>query len=807
MEKAQPGAAETVKLSIAVGQSRHSTKWKNTELTWTELVERLSRTTRTPETLTEYLNMSKARQSDVKDIGGFVGGVLKGGRRLNRSVAWRQVGTLDMDFAPEDFAEAIEKVLAGCAYVIYGTHKNSPESPRVRIVLPMSRPVKPDEYQAVMRRIAADIGIEYFDDASYVPAQLMYWPSTPQDVDYYFKACKGDWINPDDILARYEDWTDLSQWPTSQREAQALRKKAAKQQDPYEKKGLIGAFCRTYGIAAAMQKFLPGVYLPCEGFSDRYTYAEGSTAAGAIVYEDKYLFSHHGTDPCSGQLVNAFDMVRLHRFSEMDYDVNPDTPTGRRPSYLAMLDLAQEDGEVKKTLMTEKLNEAKADFEVIEDGVDWMTKAKVARSGAMKKLAWNVKLILSHDEGLAGKLTLDLFSHRVLLKGDLPWRKLEESPYWTNDDDSCLRNYLSDKYDIDGRGIIDDALSEILVRNSCHVVRDYLAGLPAWDKVPRLDTLIIDYLGAVDTQLTRDMTRKCVVAAVTRVMEPGCKFDYVLTLVGKQGLGKSYIWKRLGHGWTSDSVSTVSGKEAMEQIQGAWIIELAELAALRKAELEAVKQFITKQDDSFRPAYGREVEHYRRQCIFVATTNEPNFIRDTTGGRRWWPIRVGVLPRKRSPFTELPDSVVEQIWAEALVYYTLDEDLFLDAEREEEVRKLQQEHTEESPWAGLVREYVDRLLPTNWNSFDIEARRRYIGGDPDGFDQPEGVEVRDRVCALEVWVEALGGAPKAMTRLQSMEINGILRNLEGWEPIGEVSRFGVYGRQRGYKRCSQSMST
>ena len=254
-------------------------------------------------------------------------------------------------------------------------------------------------------------------------------------------------------------------------------------------------------------------------------------------------------------------------------------------------------------------------------------------------------------------------------------------------------------------------------------------------------------------------------------------------------------------------MSTVSGKEAMEQIQGAWIIELAELAALRKAELEAVKQFITKQDDSFRPAYGREVEHYRRQCIFVATTNEPNFIRDTTGGRRWWPIRVGVLPRKRSPFTELPDSVVAQIWAEALVYYTLDEDLFLDAEREEEVRKLQQEHTEESPWAGLVREYVDRLLPTNWNSFDIEARRRFIEGDPDGFDQPEGVEVRDRVCALEVWVEALGGAPKAMTRLQSMEINGILRNLEGWEPIGEVSRFGVYGRQRGYKRCSQSMST
>ena len=213
-----------------------------------------------------------------------------------------------------------------------------------------------------------------------------------------------------------------------------------------------------------------------------------------------------------------------------------------------------------------------------------------------------------------------------------------------------------------------------------------------------------------------------------------------------------------------------------------------------------MKQFITKQDDSFRPAYGREVEHYDRQCIFVATTNQPEFIRDATGGRRWWPMQVGVIPRKLSPFEDLTDSTVDQIWAEAMTAYMLGEDLYLDDRMEEVARGLQQEHTEESPWAGIIRAYVDRLLPDNWETMDIEARREFIQAGENSFDQPEGRNVRDKVCALEVWVEAIGGQPKAMGRLQSMEISNVLRNLEGWEPIKTSSRFGAYGLQRGFHR-------
>ena len=793
-------------LALAEGNSRFSTHWKNTETTWAKLKKRLSQTRKTGETLTEYLNMPKSRQDEIKDVGGYVGGILKSGRRKAENVAWRQIVTLDMDYAVANFEEPIKKGLGGKTYLIYATHKYHPNKPRVRVVFPLSRAVTPDEYQAISRRIAADIGIDLFDDTTYEPHRLMYWPSTPDDIEYYFSSYDGDWVNPDEVLARFQDWHDQAQWPESSRVYKVLKKQAEKQEDPYTKRGLIGTFCRTYSVEEAMEKFLPGVYAKCDNMEGRYTYAEGSTSGGAIVYEGKYLYSHHATDPCSEQLVNAFDLVRIHKYASLDDNVGTATPTGRRPSYLAMLDLARNDEKVRITTVNETMEAAQQDFDVIpddsEEDTSWKAKAHLNKNGGFIKDPWNIKLILCHDKNLAGKVVYDRFSHRTILKENLPWHKVADSRWWGNDDDGCLRNYLSDRYCIDGKGIIDDALREVLVRNSIHSVQDYLNGLPPWDGTPRVDTLIIDYLGAEDTELTRQMTRKALVAAVSRAMEPGCKFDYVLTLIGQQGLGKSFIWKRIGKGWTSDSISTVTGKDAMEQLQGAWIIELAELAALRKAELESVKQFITKQDDSFRPAYGREVEHYDRACIFVATTNEPDFIRDATGGRRWWPIQVGVKPRKYSPFDDLTDSVVDQIWAEAMVYYMVDEPLYLDSKMEAEAKALQREHTEESPWAGIIRAYVDRKLPDTWKDKSMEERREFFNPE-DSFITNDGTEPRTRVCALEVWVEAMNGAPKAMGRMQANEINNVLRNLPGWEPIRKNARFGPYGVQRGFMRVAK----
>ena len=794
------------RLTIAVGRSRMDKKWKNKEMMWSELVARLSETQRTSETVAEYKKLSKTEQSRIKDVGGFVGGLLKGGRRTADSVASRQVLTLDADFAQPDFWDLAMFTLGSPAAVLYSTHKHTPDKPRLRLVLPLSRPVTPDEYQAIGRRIAADIDIEQFDDTTYQPQRMMFWGSTPRDGEYVFECNDDAFLDADEVLGRYEDWRDQAQWPESSRAHTQIRKTAAKQEDPTSKKGIVGAFCRAYTVTEAMEAFLPSVYDAC-ATDDRYTYTAGTSAAGAVVYEDgKYIYSHHATDPCSGKLVNAFDLVRIHKFRELDEESQPGTPPGRLPSYRAMQELAAADARVKVAIGEERLAEAKQEFSPLEgesdgesknDGKSWLARLDVNKWGKYESTAKNVKLILDNDPDLAGVIAMDDFAHRVTVLRDLPWRKIGRSAVWLDSDDSSLRNYLEDIYGIRGKGVIEDALAEITVRHAFNPLQDYLTGL-VWDGIPRIDTLFIDYLGAEDTELNRTLSRKTLAGAVGRALDPGIKFDTVLTLISKQGARKSSLIRKLACGWYSESLVTVQGKEAMEQIQGFWIIELAELAAIRKTDFELVKQFISKQEDSFRAAYGRRTERYPRQCIFIATTNIADFIRDQTGGRRWWPMRVDKGRRRLDPSIDLTDEEVRQVWAEAVDVYRGGEPLYLDDRMEAEARKVQEGHTDESPLAGLIRDYVERLLPDNWARLDLGERRDYIHGD--GLDMPTGTVPRDRVCAMEIWVELLNGDPKKLTRAQAIEINDVLRKIEGWEqPLGGV-RFPHYGKQKGFLR-------
>ena len=789
------------RLTVAVGRSRTETKWKNKEMLWSELAARLSETTRTGETVEEYKALPKTEQQRVKDVGGFVGGPLKGGRRKSDSVISRQLLTLDADFAYDGLWDAAMIVLDSPAGVLYSTHKHTPAAPRVRLVLPLSRPVSPDEYQAIARRIAADIDIEAFDDTTYEPHRLMYWPSTPADGDYAFEVSEGAPIDADAILARYDDWQDQSTWPESSRVHKAIKRAAEKQEDPTEKKGIIGVFCRAYNVPAAMEKFLPGVYTQCDG-SDRYTYNAGTSAAGAVVYEDgKFLYSHHSTDPCCGRLVNAFDLVRIHKFGGRDKDTPEGTPVNRLPSFQAMQELAAVDDEVRIQLGEEKLAEARQDFK--ETDKNWLTKLDVNGKGQYLSSARNVKLILENDPGLVGAVAMDDFAHRITVLRSLPWRKLSRGSVWADSDDSGLRNYLEEVYNIKGKGMIEDALSEVTTRHAFNPLRGYIEGL-TWDGIPRIDTVFIDYLGAEDTSLNRTMTRKSLVGAVARILRPGIKFDNVLTLIGRQGQGKSYILSRLARGWYSESLTTVQGKEAMEHIQGFWIIELAELAAIRKADFEATKQFISKQEDAFRAAYGRRTERHPRQCVFFATTNVSDFIRDPSGGRRWWPMTVDKEKRRMSPFDDLTDDVIDQIWAEAADAFRGGEPLYLGESAETEALELQAAHTDESPLTGPIREYLDLLLPKNWEELDIGERRDFIHGG--GIDMPKGTVQRNRVCALEIWVELLKGDPKMLTRTQAIEINDVLRRTDGWSRTAKPIKFRRYGVQKGFFRGCETVT-
>lgn len=786
-------------VTIAVGESRRSTQWKNKEVLWSQLVERLSIPTKTPETVDEYRGFAKSKRDEIKDVGGFVGGSLKGGRRKAEAIMQRRLLTLDLDDVPRnaDPWDTVVLVL-GCAAVLYSTHSHRPEAPRLRLVMPLSRPVSPEEYSAIARKVAQDIGIDMCDDTTYEPHRLMYWPSASINAEYRYEVEDGPWLNADEQLARYVDWHDPSEWPISSRRAEALHRLASHQESPLEKSGIVGAFCRVYDIHDAIEHFLPDTY---EKYDDnRYTYKGGSTSGGLVLYDNGvFAYSHHGTDPASGKLCNAFDLVRIHLYGNLDDDTSPGTPSHKMPSFMKLQDEAMQIPEVREELAKANFERLKDRFDDPDEDYDWVGQLTCNKNGKFDNTINNVQLIMEHDAGLRGKYFYDTFKERMTVCGDLPWCKLADrmTTTWTDTDDAGLRNFLEIKYEIVNTMKIGDAV--LLAMQSCmrHPVREYLLSLK-WDGVARADTIFIDYLGAEDTEYTRTVTRKALIGAVARIMQPGCKHDHILVLVGPQGCRKSTTLAKLGKSWFSDSFYTVQGKEAYEQIQGFWLIEMGEMAATRKAELESIKQFVSKQSDSYRAAYAKRTQEHPRQCAFFGTTNDDEFLRDATGGRRFWPVTVTDKGRETGDY--FTAEIVDQVWAEIVMRYSAGENWYLDNAKIEAVaRQIQDAHTEMNGKQGLLEQFVERLLPKDWATRNLSQRLAYWN---DGFDDEKqaGTERRKAICALEVHCELFGGTVKDYTPQKTREYNAMLKRLPGWKARSRINYGEIYGQQRGFVR-------
>lgn len=777
-------------LLISTGKSRYETAWKNRRISWSALLKKLSESVQTYETHAEYMKMPKDRQDQIKDIGGFVGGHLKGGRRQNGQVAARQIVTLDADFAPADLTGEIRDSFAlSCAWAAYSTHKHTKQTPRLRLIIPIDREVTADEYEAIARKVAEKVGIDYFDDSTYQATRLMYWPSHSADVDPFFEYEDAPFLNADEVLHEYRDWTDAAEWPESSRMTGIRRRMADKQGDPLEKKGIVGAFCRTYTVPEAMEKFLPGVYVPTDK-EDRYTYAAGSTAAGVVIYGGgKFLYSNHGTDPLGGQLLNAFDLVRLYKFR--DLDEGTDKKGQAAPSYKAMAELARDDENVRVTIADDAQGRAKEDFAEPAEGEDWRKRLRVSDKGLVAD-AWNAEMIFTYDESLQG-IRYNEMSRRIEAQG-VPWDRPAGS--WRDADDAQLYQWLVKTYDVQfPREKFNTALVAVADRRRFHPVREYLESLPAWDGVPRVETLLVDLLGAEDNVYTREATRCCLTAAVARIYEPGVKFDNVLIVQGPQAIGKSMFFAKLGGAWYSDnlSVSDMRDKTAAEKLQGYWILELSELTGMRKTEVETVKGFISRQDDIYRAAYGRNTEQRPRMCVIVGSTNDDTgFLRDVTGNRRFWPVRVSGSQGKHS--WDLTADDVAQIWAEAKVFYEMGEGVLLSPEAAALAVEAQREAMEQDDRQGIVEAYLERLLPEGWDSLDSDRRLLFLDSDE------EGTVRRRTVSNMEIWVEALHGSGTKLDRKESMAISAMMAKIPGWRKTGEQTRLKAYGKVRIYRR-------
>lgn len=312
----------------------------------------------------------------------------------------------------------------------------------------------------------------------------------------------------------------------------------------------------------------------------------------------------------------------------------------------------------------------------------------------------NVHLILT-NEASPGVVACNEFSMTDSYTEDTPWGGMRDAEL-RDIDTVRIKAWLSRNYRVEpSDDKINQALMQIADENRFHPVRDFLDGLE-WDGKPRIDSWLEKYLRAKGPgAYLRAVGRKTIVAMIARVMNPGVKFDQVLILEGVQGCGKSTAVRILADPWFSDATLNLADKDAVLAMRSSWVLELGELSAMRRADVNTLKEFVSRQIDRIRAPYGRRVEAYPRQCIFIGTTNSSEYLKDTTGNRRFWPVSVGQVD-----FESLEQDR-NQLLAEAKFSWEMGEKLYLDSHAERAEAEAQQyQRTLEDEWVGVIAEYM-----------------------------------------------------------------------------------------------------
>ena len=336
--------------------------------------------------------------------------------------------------------------------------------------------------------------------------------------------------------------------------------------------------------------------------------------------------------------------------------------------------------------------------------VTWVHQLQKGKGGDPIGNMRNVLMALEQSPELTGLVGLNSFDQRVWQLKEGPWDRSFEQRPWKDVYDTELQSWLQSQEIPVGSGeTIHRAVNTVAERHQFHPIRDYFDAIE-WDGTERINYWLSDYLGAANNQYTQSIGRKFLIAAMARAYRPGCKVDTMLVLEGPQGFRKSETVNVLGHPWVSESLPDVGTKDAMQQLHGAWIIEIAELSAVRHKEVETVKSFISRRVDRFRPPYQRRPDDFPRQCVFIGTTNENQYLLDTTGNRRFWPVEVTDVD------TDALAAARDQLMAEALHCYRqgepwhfTDDDEIRRARQEQELRRVRH------PWEDAIAPILERI--------------------------------------------------------------------------------------------------
>jgi predicted P-loop ATPase len=342
---------------------------------------------------------------------------------------------------------------------------------------------------------------------------------------------------------------------------------------------------------------------------------------------------------------------------------------------------------------------------------DWRDLWHKNRAGPIPNLA-NAKTTLTHAPELQGVFTYDEMALTVVLNRAIPTVGETGSPspieprYLSDDDADALQDWMQHAgLRRVGKDATKQAIGLVAREHAFHPVRDYLDAL-RWDCVPRLSEWLAAYFGTELNPYSATVGTMFLISMVARIFRPGCKADHMMIMEGAQGILKSTACAAVGGHWFSDSLPDITtGKDASQHLRGKWLIEVAEMHALSKAEASLLKSFISRTTERYRPPFGHFEVIEERQCIFVGTTNRDTYLRDETGGRRFWPvktnaIRIEDLKRDR-----------DQLFAEAVTLFRAGTPWWPEKDFEREhIAPEQQARYEPDSWEEPIARYLHGLV-------------------------------------------------------------------------------------------------
>lgn len=751
-------------MAAVTAANRDSKTWDATVLRWGDI-----------------LSWVQGPVASRKEAGNYLLGSLKGTRRVKTAVVSRSGVTLDVDTPRADFLETVDLLMPECAGLVHTTFSSTPEKPRWRMIIPLSREVKPYEYTLVAEALMNLLGADQFDPGSSQYERYMFKPAAQRQEWFQYQVLEGPALDPDELMENYEG--DLSELPAP--------KIHNMKRDPFELGGTLGAFNRAYDDLATLVEAFDLPYEECG--SGRWKFAGAKAVAGMGEVRRGLYFSHHVTDPAYGRACNAFDLVRIHRFGHLDDQADPKTPVAKLPSHVEMEKFASKQARVVTELLGRDFSDEMSDLaDHLDPGTNtdapaaaWWTELQLnPKTGEATDSITNWDLLFANDPVL-GNFHFNEMSGAIEPQGDFPWRRATSTDSLGEADFAKMIDHAERKYHLKiSKDKLFQRVQSAAQDRRFHPVRNYLEALE-WDGVERLEECLP---GVKTTEFTRMVARKVLTAAVARVFEPGCKWDHMMILFGKEGRGKSYWVERMANGY-DDSLGKIGEKDTLVTMQRSWLILADEGHSLKKADFNQLKEFVTKTRDTFRAPYERGASEHPRQCVIWGTTNDEVFLRNEEGNRRFLVVEV----EDRVDFEALTQDYIDQVWAEAVVRYRAGERLYLTPEEEKLAAKARERHIEEEPMFGLVRRYLDTRVPDDWASTSTFSRVQWLEDESAGL--VSGSEEITEVCTLQLYMEVLGGPRTENNRaFQVREYYRIMSNFPGWrlDPVPrDVPNYGV----------------